>query len=133
MNKGIVLVAVFLLAGCPGPGDRLPASESAQVVVKENNVCILYPVQPGDLIDHLEFHDQSGKVFFANPGDHDFHPDVGRCLSTYGRDVQPAQAYALHYGVKNPGAQEPYRFVSAVFTTSYDDKGALHIANGWEK
>ncbi|MGY5958655.1 putative T6SS immunity periplasmic lipoprotein [Kosakonia sp. BK9b] len=130
-EKSMLLLAVLMLTGCPGPGDRLPDRESAQVGVKENAVCIVYPVQPGDLIDHLEFHDQSGKAFYAEPGDGDFHPAAGHCLRTYGQDLRPAQAYALHYGVSNP--QVPYRFVSAVFTTSYDDKGVLHIANGWEE
>lgn len=66
MNKSILIAAVFLLTGCPGPMDPVPQEYPAQARLIDNQVCITVPVRAGDKIFSVQFGTESG-VRYTKP------------------------------------------------------------------
>lgn len=50
MKDKILLASVFILTGCPGPGDRMTERESTSVIIKDNQVCVVSPLKSEERI-----------------------------------------------------------------------------------
>jgi hypothetical protein len=44
MKNKMMLGVVFLLTGCPGPGDRMVERESTTAFIKDKQVCVVSPL-----------------------------------------------------------------------------------------
>ncbi|ELY2766374.1 hypothetical protein SMC44_001868 [Cronobacter malonaticus] len=90
-----------MLAGCPGPGDRLPDKVPAQVTFSGNNVCITYPVTPGDYITSVQIGSEQDDFIYDVFNDKPVHPAGNQCLPVFGYHFKANKNYTLHYGLNN--------------------------------
>ena len=54
MKNKMLLGVVFLLTGCPGPGDRMVDRESTTAFIKDNQVCVVSPLEPQERITAIQ-------------------------------------------------------------------------------
>ncbi|MFP3523843.1 hypothetical protein SB912_15130 [Pantoea sp. SIMBA_072] len=54
MKKKMMLGAIFLLTGCPGPGDRMVERESTTAFIKDKQVCVVSPLEPQERITAIQ-------------------------------------------------------------------------------
>ena len=71
MKNKILLGVVFLLTGCPGPGDRMVDRESTTALIKDNQVCVVSPLEPQERITAIQINsdnsDSLHKIFDDKP------------------------------------------------------------------
>jgi hypothetical protein len=71
MKNKMLLGVVFLLTGCPGPGDRMVDRESTTALIKDNQVCVLSPLEPQERITAIQIKsdnsDSLHKIFDDKP------------------------------------------------------------------
>ena len=115
MNKTLLLIPLFLLAGCPGPGDRMVKKIPAEVTTKENHLCITYAVKPGDRITSLQIGSESGEAWYEVFNDKLVLPRSGECLPTWDYPFAKNKTYTLFYGLSN-GSQPNKQLIQAAFT-----------------
>ncbi|EOL8951796.1 putative T6SS immunity periplasmic lipoprotein [Cronobacter malonaticus] len=65
MKEHLLKFSLVLLAGCAGPGDRLPEIQPGHVEMNGNTPCITYAVKPGDRLSFIEIanHSSAGDSF----------------------------------------------------------------------
>jgi len=63
--------AVFLLTGCPGPGDRMTERESTSAIIKNSQVCVVSPLKSEERVTAIQIksdkNDTLHKVFDDKP------------------------------------------------------------------
>ncbi|EOI5780024.1 putative T6SS immunity periplasmic lipoprotein [Cronobacter malonaticus] len=101
IRKSVTLFPLFLLAGCPGPGDRLPDKVPAQVTFSGNNVCITYPVTPGDYITSVQIGSDQDDFVYEVFNDKPVHPARNQCLPLFEYHFKANKNYTLYYGLNN--------------------------------
>jgi len=71
MKGKILLASVFILSGCPGPGDRMTERESTSVIIKDNQVCVVSPLKSEERVTAIQINsdknDTLHKVFDDKP------------------------------------------------------------------
>lgn len=99
MKNKMLLGVVFLLTGCPGPGDRMVDRESTTALIKDNQVCVVSPLEPQDRITAIQINsDNSGslhKIFDDKP----VYVPKGECLPVFGFKFTPGERYNFAYDV----------------------------------
>ena len=63
MKNKMMLGVVFLLTGCPGPGDRMVDRESTTALIKDNQVCVLSPLEPQERITAIQINSEIATLF----------------------------------------------------------------------
>lgn len=117
MKKLLMLCSLFLLAGCPGPGDRLPDRQNAQVKNNGNTPCITYAVRPGDRVSSVQIGSSAGekdsfrKILNESP----FYPVSGKCLPTFDYRFEADKEYVIYYSVDNDNIKRE-RIIQASFS-----------------
>lgn len=103
MRKFLLICSLALLAGCPGPGDRLPDVQNAKVDLKSAEPCLTYAVTPGDRISSIQIGSNSGESdsFRKSLGADKFLPDSNKCLPTFGYRFMSGKQYVIYYSVDN--------------------------------
>ncbi|WP_105596749.1 putative T6SS immunity periplasmic lipoprotein [Cronobacter turicensis] len=96
--------SLVLLAGCAGPGDRLPDIQTGQVEINGNTPCITYAVKPGDRLSFVEIanHGGEGDSFRKSVSEEAVYPQQGQCLPTLGYHFESGDKYAAYYSLDNP-------------------------------
>lgn len=54
MKNKMMLGVVFLLTGCPGPGDRMVERKSTTAFIKDKQVCVVSPLEPQERITAIQ-------------------------------------------------------------------------------
>ncbi|QPT14101.1 hypothetical protein I6G37_03580 [Serratia rubidaea] len=90
---------LFLLTGCPGPADRAVPRIPATVVVKDNGICPLSPMQAGEQITALQLYSDAGDKLIKLLNDAPVYVPQGECLPTFGYAFLPGENYAVAYDV----------------------------------
>lgn len=71
MKYKMLLGVVFILTGCPGPGDRMVDRESSTALIKDNQVCVLSPLEPQERITAIQINsdnsDSLHKILMTSP------------------------------------------------------------------
>ena len=111
-----VIVVAFLLSGCPGPGDRIPPKEPANVTLKDNQICITAPVYPGEFVSSVQFSDGQNNNLLKTLEHDPVYVANGQCLPTFGYDFQKGHTYTVFYTIEK-NATDSARYLSAVFST----------------
>lgn len=111
-----VIVVAFLLSGCPGPGDRIPPKEPANVTLKDNQICITAPVYPGEFVSSVQFSDGQNNNLLKTLEHERVYVTNGQCLPTFGYDFQKDHTYTVFYTIEK-NATDSGRYLSAVFST----------------
>lgn len=117
-NYSVIAVA-FLLVGCPGPGDRIPPKEPANVTLKDNQVCITAPVYPGEFVSSAQFSDGENNNLLKTLEHDPVYVANGQCLPTFGYDFQKGHTYTVFYTIEK-NATDSGRYLSAEFSTKDD-------------
>ncbi|PUV60274.1 hypothetical protein CDT92_22035, partial [Cronobacter sakazakii] len=75
-----------LLAGCAGPGDRLPGIQPGHVEMNGNTPCITYAVKLGDRLSYIEIanHSSAGDSFQNIVREDELYPQQVECLPRLG-------------------------------------------------
>lgn len=120
MTRLLLLCSFFLLAGCPGPGDRLPDMQLSQVTFVGNQPCITYPVASGDRITSIQIgstdSDSFRQMFDENP----LYPASGDCLPTFSYRFEANKSYTVYYSLDNDN-RERQKIIEAHFTIAPRD------------
>lgn len=128
MNKYMLVAAVFLLTGCPGPMDPLPLEQPAQARLVNNQVCITVPVSTGDKIFSVQLDSDSGREVYKTFGPFDQQIRVAQdeCLPTFGFEFKPGDTYAAFYQLENNNTG-PGRLFAARFSLEQNANGSLRL------
>ena len=104
MKEHLRKFSLVLLAGCAGPGDRLPDIQPGHVEMNGNTPCITYAVKPGDRLSYIEIanHSSAGDSFQKIVREDALYPQQGECLPTLGYHFESGNKYVAYYSVDNP-------------------------------
>lgn len=95
------LAAVLLLTGCPGPGDRIAPKDPAYVTLRDNQVCITAPIQPGEKVFSVQISDGEQNNLLKTLAT-DFLPAFnGRFLPTFGYLFHSGHSYVAYFSLEN--------------------------------
>lgn len=125
MNKYILLVAVFLLSGCPGPMDRLVSREYATTVIKNNQVCVISPLRPDEQITAVEISSSKSNLLFETFADKPIYIAKGECLPLFNIIPQPGLRHSIYWTVISPKAD--FHLVETRFSVTVDNSGNLKL------
>lgn len=127
LRHGVVLAA-FLLTGCPGPGDRVVSRVPALVVIKNNAVCVVSPIKPDEKITGIQFYSNTGeklvRMFHKQP----VYAASGECLPLFGYAFVSDKHYALAWDVETPNPDN-YHLITAEFSVSAKENGGLKLGS----
>lgn len=125
MKKYMLIAAVFLLTGCPGPGDRMVDRESTTAVIRDDNVCIVSLLNPGEKITAIQVNSDKrsylNKTFDNSP----VYVAKGECLPLFDFTFTPGEKYSIAYDVKSNEAE--YHLVTADVAIESDPSGKIKI------
>lgn len=97
----MLLAVIFLLTGCPGPGDRMVDRESTTAFIKDNNVCVVSLLEPQERITAIQISsdksDSLHKIFDDNP----VYVPKGECLPLFGFKFTSGERYSFAYDVQS--------------------------------
>ncbi len=129
MNRYMLLGAVFLLTGCPGPMDPVPLEHPAKATLSNNRVCITVPASEGEKISSVQFgSDTTGQEVYKtfNSADEQISAARGECLPTFGFEFKPGNTYAVFYRLEK-SRSETGRVFAARFSLKQDGNGRLSL------
>lgn len=112
MKIFFIICFILLISGCPGPGDRLPETLHADVTLKGNSPCILYPAKLGERITSIQIASETDKPFSKLFDDSPFYPVSSQCLPTFDYHFNADKEYVVYYGLDNDKRQ---RLIQATF------------------
>lgn len=114
MKNRILLIVVFLLTGCPGPGDRMVDRESTTAFIKDNHVCVVSPLEPHERIAAIQINsdkiDSLHKIFDEKP----VYVPKGECLPVFGFKFISGERYSFAYDVQSDKSES--HLVTAEFS-----------------
>lgn len=99
MKNRIFLAVIFLLTGCPGPGDRIIERESTTAIIKDNQVCVLSPLKPQEKITAIQINSDISDHFQKIFDDEPIYVPNGVCLPMFGFKFTPGGRYNFAYDV----------------------------------
>ncbi|WP_261123883.1 putative T6SS immunity periplasmic lipoprotein [Serratia quinivorans] len=101
MKNRMLLAVVFLLTGCPGPGDRMVDREPTTAFIKDNHVCVISPLEPQERITAIQINsdksDSLHKIFDDKP----VYVPKGECLPVFGFKFTSGERYTFAYDVQS--------------------------------
>lgn len=101
MKYKMLLGVVFLLTGCPGHGDRMVDRVSTTALIKDNQVCVVSPLEPQERITAIQINSDSSdslhKIFDNKP----VYVPKGECLPVFGFKFTPGELYNFAYDVQS--------------------------------
>ncbi|NIF49403.1 MULTISPECIES: putative T6SS immunity periplasmic lipoprotein [Enterobacteriaceae] len=125
MRKCLLAAAVLLLAGCPGPGDRMVPRQPAEVVAKGNIVCVVSPLGSGERITAVQINEGHGNVQYKTFDDAPVYVAKGDCLPAFGFTFSPGKKYSVAYDVKSDNSSS--HLVTAEFSITENASGGISI------
>jgi len=124
MKGKILLASVFLLTGCPGPGDRMTERESTTAMIKDNQVCVVSPLKSGERITAIQINGDKNDTLHKIFDDKPVYVAKGECLPLFGFTFTPGERYSVAYDVIDTKSQS--HLVTAEFSTQ-TVKGVIKI------
>ncbi|MDF7680919.1 hypothetical protein PT300_10145 [Enterobacteriaceae bacterium ESL0689] len=125
MKKYSLFIALFLLTGCPGPGDRMVASEHATAIIKDNQVCVISPLQPSERITAVQIYSHKSSLLINFFDDKPIYVTKGQCLPLFNLIPQPGLYYFIYWNISAPKVAD--HLVESSFSVSVDSAGQLQI------
>ncbi|WP_208715811.1 putative T6SS immunity periplasmic lipoprotein [Pantoea cypripedii] len=112
----VIIAATVLLSGCPGPGDRIPPKEPANVAIRDNLVCITAPIQTGEYVSAVQISDGEDNHLLRTLAKKPIDVTNGQCLPTFGYDFKRGHTYTAYYTIEKNDIDSG-RYLSVVFST----------------
>jgi len=125
MKKHMLVAIVFLLTGCPGPGDRMVSRESATAIIKDNHVCVVSPLQPQEYVTAIQINSWRGNGLHKIFDDSPISVEKGNCLPLFGYAFIPNERYSIAYDIKS--SKRESHLVVAEFSTAQGAGGVIKI------
>jgi len=101
MKNKMLLSVVFLLTGCPGPGDRMVERESTTAFLKGNEVCVVSPLEPQEKITAIQINSDKSNSLHNVFDDKPVYVPKGECLPVFGFKFTKGERYYFAYGVQS--------------------------------
>ena len=117
MEKKLIFATIFILTGCPGPGDRLIPRTETTVVVNDNSVCALSIMKPGEKMTAMDVYSSKGEPVFIRFYDKPLYIPHGQCLPLFGTTFDYGTKYTVAWDIHT--ADGMY-MLTAEFTLSTD-------------
>ncbi|UNK30047.1 hypothetical protein MNO11_10055 [Serratia plymuthica] len=126
MKGCFLLAAVFLLAGCPGLGDKVVSRIPTTITVKDNGICVVSPMNPGEKITAIQIYSDTGDKLIKTLDDMPEYSEKGKCLPVFGYIFQPKKHYSLAYDVNSLNPNDSH-LITAEFSISSDARGNITL------
>ena len=114
MKNKILLGVVFLLTGCPGPGDRMVGRVSTTAFLKDNRVCVVSPLEPQESITAIQINSDKSDSFHRVFDDKPVYVPKDECLPVFGFKFTTGERYYFAYEVQS--AKSVSHLVTADFS-----------------
>jgi len=101
MKNMIMLGVVFLLTGCPGPGDRMVERESTTAFIKDKQVCVVSPLEPQERITAIQINSDKGNSLHKVFDDKPVYIPKGECLPVFGFKFTTGERYYFAYDIQS--------------------------------
>ena len=101
MKKGMLLAAVLLLTGCPGPDDRSVDREPAAAFIRGSAVCVLSSLEPGERITAVQIRRGNSDVLHKDFDDRPVYVHRGDCLPVFGFRFTSGERYFFAWDVQS--------------------------------
>ncbi|EOX8956811.1 putative T6SS immunity periplasmic lipoprotein [Enterobacter pasteurii] len=101
MKNKMLLGVVFLLTGCPGPGDRMVDRESTTAFIIDNQVCVVSPLAPQERITAIQINSDSSDSLHKTFDDKPVYVPKGDCLPVFGFKFKSGEWYNFAYDVQS--------------------------------
>ncbi|MEE4484627.1 putative T6SS immunity periplasmic lipoprotein [Serratia ficaria] len=128
MGKYVILTAVFILTGCPGPGDKMVSRIPTSVTVKDNGICVLSPMKSGEKITAVQIYSDAGDKLIKMLEDEPAYIDNGECLPVFDYAFHSGRHYSIAYDVEALNRDDSH-LITAEFSISSDKQGDMKIGN----
>ncbi len=125
IKKCILLIAVLLLSGCPGPGDRMVERESTTAIIKNNNVCVVSPLNQNEKITAVQINSDKSSLLHKIFDDSPIYVAKGECLPLFGVTFEPGQRYTMAYNVDSGNTAS--HLVMSEFSITVDSSGKIKL------
>lgn len=127
MSKLSCVVILFLLTGCIGFYDKAVGSTETAVNIKNNRVCAISLMKPGEKMIAVEIYSHDGEkkieTFPAKP----LYVPLGECFPLFGTTFKTGDAYYFYWHILP--VKGDLRLISAKFTLTIDPDGRLLSLN----
>jgi hypothetical protein len=101
MKNIMLLGGVFLLTGCPGHGDRMVGRESTTTFIKDNQVCVMSPLEPQERITAIQINSDNSDSLYKIFDDKPVYVPKGECLPVFGFKFASGKRYNFAYDVQS--------------------------------
>ncbi|MBT0726859.1 hypothetical protein HGT73_05585 [Rosenbergiella australiborealis] len=101
MKNRIWLATIFLLTGCPGPGDRMIDRKFTTVSIKDKQVCVVSPLEPQQRITAIQINSDTNDSLHEIFDDKPIYVPKGECLPVFGFRFRFGVRYNVAYGVQS--------------------------------
>ncbi len=115
-KKYSIIAVAFLLSGCPGPGDRIPPKEPANVALRDGLICITAPVYTGEFVSSIQVSDGKDNNLLKTFANNSVNVVNGQCLPTFGYGFKKGHTYTAYYTIEK-NAVEHGRYLTVEFST----------------
>ncbi len=89
MKYKMLLGVVFILTGCHGHGDRMVDRESSTALIKDNQVCVVSPLEPQERITAIQINSDNSDSLHKIFDDKPVYVQKGGCLPVFGFKFTP--------------------------------------------
>ena len=114
MKNKMLLAVIYLLTGCPGPGDRIVDRESTTAFIKDNQVCVVSPLEQHERITAIQINSDTSDSFHKIFDDKPVYVPKGGCFPVFGFTFTSGEQYNFAYDVQSDKSQS--HLVTAEFS-----------------
>ncbi|MEO3741581.1 putative T6SS immunity periplasmic lipoprotein [Kosakonia sp. WA-90] len=125
-KKSILLATLFLLAGCPGSGDRMVPRTATTVVINNNAVCALSIMKPGEKMTGAVIYSKDHDPIFTRFYHHPLYIEEGACLPLFDATFNAGTRYSITWEVSS--AEKGLHLITADFTLAAGAQGNISLA-----
>lgn len=125
-KKSILLATLFLLAGCPGSGDRMVPRTATTVVINNNAVCALSIMKPGEKMTGAVIYSKDHDPIFTRFYHHPLYIEQGACLPLFDATFNAGTRYSITWEVSS--VEKGLHLITADFTLATGAQGNISLA-----
>ncbi|WP_418948028.1 putative T6SS immunity periplasmic lipoprotein [Serratia rubidaea] len=100
-----IICSILIISGCSDPGDRLPETLHADVTLKGNSPCILYPTKLGERITSIQIASETDNSFSKLFDNSPSYSVSSQCLPTFDYHFNVDKECVVYYGLDNDKRQ----------------------------
>ena len=101
MKSVMLLAVIFLITGCPGPGDRSVDREPTAAFMRGKTVCVLSSLEPEERITAVQIRGGNGDVLHKDFDDEPVYVPRGDCLPVFGFKFTSGERYSFAWDVRS--------------------------------